>query len=158
MSEMTSPDWRRVERHASIYPSVNLCGICLWVFHDGTLAALSFASMPMSVVSSVLERFEPDSLVVEPYRAKEGHPVRPIQVAGITNLKFVSPKWRTVYTRIPNSLYVGRLSPFVHRAFSIGFRGLIQEGPYRMSGRLPLEEYSSEWMDRYGPWRAKGVR
>lgn len=155
MPGRTSPDWKRIERHASIYPSVSLCGVILWVFEDGTLASLAFTTMPMSAVSSLLERFEPDSLVVEPYRDPAGHPVRPVEIAGVSRLRFVSPKWRTVYTKIPKSLYVGRLSPFVHRAFSIGFRGLIQDGEYRMNSVLPLEEYSSAWMDKHGPWRPK---
>lgn len=152
---ISTNEWSVVERYVSVYPSVNLCGVITWFFRDGVLASLAFASMPMSAVSGLLETYRPDALIVESYRAEGGHRAEPLFVSGVDSVWYVEPGWRTAYTKIPQKLYEGRLSPFVHRAFSIGYHALFKKGGFRMNGTLPLNELTQAWLDKHGPWKPR---
>lgn len=118
----------------------------------GTLHSVAFASVPLSAVSQVIQRYGPDSLIVET-RRDGGWEAGKLVLDGVESVWFVHPKQRGPVSQVPSNAYVGRLSPLVHRAFALGFTALFARGGYSLRGKLSLHEITPEWMSEYAKHR-----
>lgn len=122
-----------------------------WYFVGGALQSVAFASLPLSAVSQVIRRYGPKSVILES-RRDGGWEAGKLAVEGVESLWYVPPNKRGPVSQVPRNAYVGRLSPLVHRAFSLGFTALFGRGGYKLRGKLSLHEISPEWLSEHAKY------
>lgn len=144
-----SKAWGEVTDYVSVFPRIARCGVVAWHFVDDKLKAVAFLSTELTEVPQILEVLSPCTLIVEPYREGKWE-ANSIPVPPGVAVWFARPTWRDDAISVPKQSYVGRLSPLVHRAFSLGFAALFRYGGKTLSGKFTLEEINPTWLSKYG--------
>src|SRR5690606_4177479 len=126
--------WWIHERYASLYPSTRSCGVALWVFVDGTLAAVAAGSVPLAGLPALLRRYRPRAVLLESQR-RRGRRAAPVPIDGTDRIWWAYPGWEDNRPNMPPALR--NISPLGRAAFALGFRTLFRRPRLRLGSRLP---------------------
>lgn len=135
------------ERVAAAYPGVRKVGLSLWLIEDRTVKRAAVGSVESSVIGAMLERFAPETLIIEAHR--------PIKVASgpfrasAENIVFAHPSWADT----PMREIIGDLGILGQNAWRMGFNQLVRRGPFRFAD-LDIAPITPEWVEAFAPPRS----
>lgn len=134
------------ERIACAYPGMATVGLSFWTLDDKTIRDVAVGSASAAAVNGVLERFDPDILVIEGGK-RTGAPAGPFRATART-IELAHPGWKSAPLRAPQ----GRLGYLAHNAWRMGFHHLVRRGPYFIGAMTPVP-LTPEWLETHGPPR-----
>lgn len=139
------------ERIAAAYPGTRKVGLSLWLIEDRTIKRVAVGSVESSIVGALLERFDPETLIVEAHRPIK-IAARPFRAAA-RDMLYAHPSWST----IPMREIIGDLGILGQNAWRMGFNQLVRRGTYRFAD-IDIAPITPEWVEAFAPPRSPRER
>lgn len=136
-----------LSKFISIYPGPVNVGVACWVFVNGRLYEAAVGSVEARMLPVVVERFNPQEVLMEPYRVTKRTP-KPVKLPDGVSVTRVFPAWVDETRGMNYPWVVRRLPVEARKAFALGYYELFQRRNHA-TGSWRFIEFTYSWLSNW---------